>query len=29
MTTTQNPKPPAAADIRKIAMASAIGCTIE
>jgi MHS family shikimate/dehydroshikimate transporter-like MFS transporter len=29
MTTSQDPKPPAAADIRKIAMASAIGCTIE
>ncbi len=29
MTTTQVSKPPASADIRKIAMASAIGCTIE
>ena len=29
MTTTQVSKPPGSADIRKIAMASAIGCTIE
>ena len=29
MTTTQDAKPPTATDIRKIAMASAIGCTIE
>jgi MHS family shikimate/dehydroshikimate transporter-like MFS transporter len=29
VTTTQVSKPPASADIRKIAMASAIGCTIE